>query len=102
MSGASGSVIGIRLLEVLRDLHIETHLVITKWAEATLHLETQQPIKEIRSLASTVHSIGNQASPIASGSYPTEGLIIAPLVMKNLKHVLYGLPSDLLCHAANL
>jgi 4-hydroxy-3-polyprenylbenzoate decarboxylase len=47
MSGASGSVIGIRLLEVLRDLHIETHLVITKWAEATLHLETQQQIKEM-------------------------------------------------------
>jgi 4-hydroxy-3-polyprenylbenzoate decarboxylase len=102
MSGASGSVIGIRLLEVLRDLHIETHLVITKWAEATLHLETQQQIKEIRSLASTVHSIGNQASPIASGSYPTDGMIIAPCSMKTLAHIRYGLSDDLLCRAADV
>ena len=102
MSGASGAVIGIRLLEAMRDLDVETHLILTKWAEATINLETQQNAREVRPLASAVHSITNQASPLASGSYPVDAMVIAPCSMKTLAHIRYGLADDLLCRAADV
>ncbi|GHO50996.1 UbiX family flavin prenyltransferase [Ktedonospora formicarum] len=102
MSGASGAIIGIRLLETLHDLHIETHLILTKWAEATIKLETWQNAKDLTCLATTVHSVSNQAATISSGSFVADGMIIVPCSMKTLAHIRHGLADDLLCRAADV
>jgi flavin prenyltransferase len=69
ISGASGAIVGVRLLEALKAMQVETHLVLTPWAEATIKLETGQKAKDVAALATCVHNIANQAASIASGSF---------------------------------
>lgn len=102
ITGASGSILGIRLLQALRSLDVETHLVLSRWAKATLLHETALPVSEVENLASVVHASDNQAASISSGSFKTDGMVVAPCSMKTLAAVRTGYSDNLLCRAADV
>lgn len=103
ISGSSAPIYGIRLLEVLKDLPgIETHLVLSAAAEQTIRLETDWTADRVRGLADRVHDCNDLAAPISSGSFPTNGMIIAPCSMKTLSAVAHSLSTDLLTRAADV
>lgn len=102
ITGASGAIFGVRTLEALQSLGVETHLVMSRWARATLLQETGWPYERVESLASTVHSGDNQAAPISSGSFKTDGMIIAPCSMKTLAAIRLGYSDNLLTRAADV
>src|SRR5258708_1434837 len=82
MTGATGAAIGIRLLEVLSALGVETHLVLTRWARATIEMETGNTVGQVQALAARSYGHQEQAAPISSGSFRTDGMIVAPCSMK--------------------
>jgi flavin prenyltransferase len=102
ITGASGAIFGIRTLEVLRTLNVETHLVTTRWAKTTIAHETSYTLEQVEALASYVHNGDNQAAPISSGSFSTDGMIIAPCSMKTLAAVRVGYSDTLVCRAADV
>lgn len=102
ITGASGIVYGIRLLEALKGLGIESHLVMSKAAELTLSLETDRKAEEVRALAAVCHPIGNIGASIASGSFRTLGMIVAPCSVKTLAEIATGVTSNLLTRAADV
>jgi flavin prenyltransferase len=102
ISGASGAIYGVRILEALKECGVETHLILSSWAEKTIKIETPYSIDEVKALASYVHSSSNQAAIISSGSFLTDGMIIAPCSMKTLASVSYGLADNLLSRAADV
>jgi len=102
MSGASGVIYGVRLLEVLRALAIETHLVVTRAAKLTLSHETDLALEQVRGLASAYHPVGALDAPIASGSFRADGMIVAPCSIRCLSSIASGITSDLLTRAADV
>jgi 4-hydroxy-3-polyprenylbenzoate decarboxylase len=102
ISGASGAIYGVRLLEALRDLDIERHLVMTEAAEITLAHETDFKVKEVQALASAVYRPGDIAAPISSGSFPTLGMIVAPCSVGTLSEIALGGAHNLLTRAADV
>lgn len=102
ITGATGAVYAIRILAILRQLNIETHLVMSKWAIATLKYEAATTAAEICRLASKVYSFKDLAAPIASGSFIHDGMIIVPCSMKTLAAVRIGICDDLITRAADV
>jgi 4-hydroxy-3-polyprenylbenzoate decarboxylase len=102
ISGASGAIYGARLLELLRPLPIETHLVMSRSAEMTLALETDLKPADLRARADVAHAIGDLAAPISSGSFPTIGMIIAPCSIRSMAEIATGATSTLLTRAADV
>ena len=102
ITGASGVVYGIRLLERLQDTDIETHLVISKAGEMTLAYETDMKTKELRELASVSHAIGDVGAACSSGSFETMGMIIAPCSMRSLAEIATGVTTSLLTRSAEV
>jgi flavin prenyltransferase len=102
ISGASGVTYGVRLLEMLRDLPVETHLVMTKPAEVTLAHETGRKVAEVQALATRTHAVGDIAAPIASGSFRTLGMIVAPCSIRSMSEIAHGTTSTLLTRAADV
>ncbi|MBM68806.1 MAG: 3-octaprenyl-4-hydroxybenzoate carboxy-lyase [Haliea sp.] len=102
ISGASGIVYGVRALAMLRDCGVETHLVITKSAELTLHHELDMSLDEIKALATEVHPIRNVGASIASGSFRTGGMLIAPCSVRTMAEIATGVTSTLLTRAADV
>lgn len=102
ISGASGVIYGVRMLELLRDKDIETHLVMSKSAEMTLAYETDLKPKEVKALASVSHPIGDIGASISSGSFPTMGMVIAPCSIKTMSEIASGVTSSLLSRAADV
>ena len=102
ISGASGAVYGVRLLEALRQAGVETHLVMTKSAEVTLAYETDVKVKDVHGRADVVHAIGDMAAAISSGSFRTLGMVVAPCSMRSLAEIAYGTTSSLLTRAADV
>ena len=103
ISGATGAIYGIRLLEVLRMMgHIETHLVMSRVARLNIEIETDYTPGQVESLADKVHNISNQAAPISSGSFKTDGMVIAPCSMKSLSAVVHSTSNSLLTRAADV
>ncbi|BCJ88386.1 non-oxidative hydroxyarylic acid decarboxylases subunit B [Effusibacillus dendaii] len=102
MSGATGAIFGIRMLEELKAQGVETHLVMSKWAEATIRLETSHSVEEVKKLASYTYSPMDQAAPISSGSFRVDGMVIAPCSMKTLASIRTGYAGDLLGRAADV
>jgi 4-hydroxy-3-polyprenylbenzoate decarboxylase len=90
------------MLEELKKLEIETHLIISKWAETTIQLETNYSLTDIKEMASQVHSINNLAASISSGSYRVDGMIIAPCSMKTLAGIRTGFSEGLIGRAADV
>ncbi|HAN69301.1 MAG TPA: 3-octaprenyl-4-hydroxybenzoate carboxy-lyase [Halieaceae bacterium] len=102
ISGASGIVYGVRALELLRDCGVETHLVITKSAELTLHHELDMPLDALKALATEVHPIRNVGASIASGSFRTAGMLVAPCSVRTMAEIATGVTSSLLTRAADV
>ena len=103
MSGASGVIYGIRLLEILKTLpDVETHLVLSNGAKLNVALETDWQAKDVEALADVVHSDQNLAATIASGSYQTDGMIIVPCAMKTLSGVVNSYADNLVVRAADV
>lgn len=102
ISGASGIIYGIKLLETLKNLNVETHLIITKAAELTRAYETNYTSKAVKALANVYYSINDIGAPIASGSYKTSGMIIAPCSMNSLGQIAVGTGANLLTRAADV
>jgi 4-hydroxy-3-polyprenylbenzoate decarboxylase len=102
ISGASGVIYGVRLLQVLKELPVETHLVMTRTAEVTLAHETDLKASDVRRLADVAYRIDDLAAAISSGSYRTIGMIVAPCSMRSLSEIAHGITSNLLTRAADV
>src|SRR6202049_1695698 len=102
ISGASGVVYGARLLELLRPLAVESHLVMSRSAEVTLALETALKPADLRAHADVVHAIGDLAAPISSGSFPTLGMVVAPCSIRSMAEIATGVTTTLLSRAADV
>lgn len=102
ISGASGIVYGVRALQLLRECDVETHLVMSKSAELTLHHELDMSLAEVRALASEVHPVKNVGASIASGSFITAGMLVAPCSIRSMSEIATGVTSTLLTRAADV
>jgi 4-hydroxy-3-polyprenylbenzoate decarboxylase len=102
ISGASGVIYGARLLELLRPLAVETHLVMSRAAEVTLALETDLKPAAVRARADVVHAIGDMAAPISSGSFRTMGMVVAPCSIRSMAEIASGATTTLLTRAADV
>jgi flavin prenyltransferase len=102
ISGASGVIYGARLLELLRKLPVEIHLVVSRSAEIALALETDLKPADLRARADVAHAIGDMAAPIASGSFQTLGMIIAPCSIRSMSEIATGVTTTLLTRAADV
>ncbi len=103
ISGASGAIYGIRLLEVLRGVaEIETHLVMSSAARQTIALETDYSPAAVEALADVTYRINDIAAAISSGSYPTIGMVVVPCSMKTLAGISFSLSDNLLLRAADV
>lgn len=102
ISGASGIIYGIRLLEILKQFDIETHLVVSKAAERTRALETDLTAKQLQELADVTYASTDFAASIASGSFKTMGMIVAPCSVKTVAEIAQGVTSSLLTRAADV
>src|SRR5215510_1674240 len=102
ISGASGAIYGVRLLEVLKGLPVETHLVMSKAAEMTLAYETDLKPDQVRALADVVHGFADVGAPIASGSFRAIGMVVAPCSVHSMAEIATGVTSNLLTRAADV
>ena len=102
ISGASGAVYGIRALQVLHEMGVETHLVLTKAALDTIRLETDYRKAEVEKLATKAYRIDDMTSRISSGSYHTDGMVVIPCSMKTLGGIASGYSDNLLLRAADV
>ena len=102
MTGATGAVYGIRVLETLRDLGVETHLIVSQWADTTIRTETDRRPDDVRKLATAVYEEGDLQAPPARGSFETAGMIVAPCSMRTLAAVANGLSDNLIQRAAEV
>jgi polyprenyl P-hydroxybenzoate/phenylacrylic acid decarboxylase-like protein len=102
ITGASGAIYGIRLLERLRELSVETHLVATRWSRVTIEDETPYSFADVKALADEVHAENDLAAPISSGSFQTLGMAIVPCTVKTLAAVATGFSHNLVSRAADV
>jgi len=102
ISGASGIVYGVRLLEALRDARVETHLVMTRSAQVTLAHELPLKVAAVQALASVTHRVDDIGASIASGSFLTMGMVVAPCSIRSLSEIATGVTSTLLTRAADV
>jgi 4-hydroxy-3-polyprenylbenzoate decarboxylase len=103
ISGASGAIYGLRLLERLRNHEdVETHLILTNSGQKTLYLETGKLAADVQSLADFSYPVGNIGSRLASGSFPTDAMVIAPCSIHTMSAIAYGISSNLVIRAADV
>jgi 4-hydroxy-3-polyprenylbenzoate decarboxylase len=102
ITGASGAIYGIRLLERLRELEVETHLIATSWARVTIEHETSYTFAQVKDLADVTYGEGDQAAAVSSGSFLTHGMVVAPCSTKTLAAIAHGFSHNLVCRAADV
>lgn len=102
MTGATGAIYGVRVLEILRELDVETHLIVSRWADATIRTETDRSPADVRALASVVHDEDDLGAAPASSALRTAGMIVAPCSMRTLAAVANGLSDNLIQRAADI
>ncbi|MEY4637302.1 MAG: UbiX related subunit of putative (de) carboxylase [Acidobacteriota bacterium] len=102
ITGASGSIYGVRLLEMLHGCGIETHLIMSRWGARTLVHETSYTPEQVNALASVVHPLTDQGATISSGSFVTMGMVIAPCSVRTLAAIAHGLGDNLIHRAADV
>src|SRR6202012_1303660 len=103
MTGATGAVLGVELLRRLQECpDVQTHLVLSRWARATIHLETGLSARDVEGLADVVFSWDEQTAAISSGSYRVEGMVIVPCSMKTLAAIRAGYADGLIARAADV
>jgi len=102
ITGATGTIFGVRLLQMLHGSGVETHLVVSKWAARTLAHETPYSLKNVQDLATQSYGIGAQGAAISSGSFVTMGMVIAPCSMRTLAAIAHGIGDNLIHRAADV
>src|ERR1700687_928962 len=102
MTGSTGAIFGVRMLEALKGSDVESHLIISKWAQRTLEHETHYTVEQVRSLASVVHSQGDMGASISSGSFITEGMVVIPCSVRTLGGIANGYGEHLVHRAADV
>ncbi len=102
MTGATGSIFGIRLLQALQQTEVETHLVVSKWAQRTIEHETGMTFDQVKAMATKVYSSGDMGASISSGSFFTDGMVIIPCSMRSLGSIAYGNGDHLVHRAADV
>lgn len=103
ISGATGAIFGIRLLEILKETQgVETHLIMSQWAMTTINEETNYSVQEVRDLADYYYSPKNLGAAITSGSFNVDGMVVAPCSMKTLASISVGLADNLITRAADV
>jgi 4-hydroxy-3-polyprenylbenzoate decarboxylase len=102
ITGASGTIYGVRILEALQDTGIETHLVMSRWGARTLVHETSYTPDQVQAMATVVHPINDQGASIASGSFVTMGMVIAPCSARTLAAIAHGYGDNLIHRAADV
>src|SRR5215207_2227829 len=102
LSGATGSIYGVRLLECLREAGVETHLVISRWGLRTLVHETSYSKERVEALATVAYAPGDMGAAISSGSFRTDGMVVAPCSAKTLAAIAHGVGDHLIHRAADV
>ena len=102
MTGSTGAVYGIRALEVLKKMGVETHLIVSRWAEKCIAMETRHDTDYVRSLASRVYDDDNMAAGVSSGTFRTDGMMVTPCSMKTLSSIASGYDENLISRAAGV
>jgi 4-hydroxy-3-polyprenylbenzoate decarboxylase len=102
ITGATGTIFGIRVLEMLRDTDVETHLVLSRWAARALVHETSYTVDQVTALATRVYPLTDQGAPISSGSFLTMGMVVVPCSMRTLAAIAHGLGDNLIHRAADV
>ena len=102
MTGATGTIYGVRVLEALREAGVATHFVMSKWGARTLTHETTYTVEQVNALATEVHAVGDLGAPISSGSFVTLGMIVAPCSMRTLAAIANGFGDNLIHRAADV
>ena len=102
ITGSSGVIYGIKLLYFLKKSEIETHIVLSKWAEKNIEIETDESVVEVKKLASFEYKENDMAASISSGSFKTDGMIIIPCSMKTLASIANGYDDNLISRAASV
>ena len=102
MTGSTGAIFGVRMLEALKGSEVETHLIISKWAQRTLEHETHYTVEDVRALANVVHSPGDMGAEISSGSFKTEGMAVMPCSVHTLAGIANGYGEHLVHRAADV
>jgi len=102
LTGATGTIYGVRVLELLRNNGVETHLIMSKWAARTLLHETSCSQEDVQRLATHVHPITDQGASISSGSFVTDGMIVVPCSVRTLAAIAHGLSDNLIHRAADV
>jgi flavin prenyltransferase len=102
ITGASGSIFGVRLLEMLQESGIETHLIMSRWGARTLVHETSYTPEQVNALATVVHPLTDQGATLSSGSFVTMGMVIAPCSVRTLAAIAHGLGDNLIHRAADV
>jgi len=102
ISGASGVIYGLRTLEILHSMKIETHVVLSQWGEKNIEIETDKTIEYVRSLSTALYRNDSLAAPISSGSFLHSGMIIVPCSMKTLASIANGYDDTLISRAAGV
>lgn len=102
ITGATGAIFGVRLLEALKAAQVETHLVLSKWGQQTVEHETGLSLADLQQRAAVVHGTGNMAATISSGSFHTDGMIIAPCSMRTVGAIAHSNGDNLVHRAADV
>ena len=102
MTGATGAIFGVRILEALKDCDVESHLVISNWARRTIEHETPYTVKQVCALANVYHNSANMAAKISSGSFITDGMVVIPCSMRTLSGIAHGYGEHLIHRAADV
>ena len=102
ISGASGAIYGIKLLEALRNAGVETDLILSHWAKETIRIETDYPVEEVIGMADHYHDINDLGAAVSSGSYRHQGMVVAPCSMKTLAGIAGGMENNLIIRAAGV
>lgn len=102
ITGATGSILGIRLLQALHSAHVETHLVVSKWGARTLVHETSYTLEQVQQMATSSYSPNDQGAALSSGSFLTNGMVVAPCSMRTLAAIANGQGDHLIHRAADV
>jgi 4-hydroxy-3-polyprenylbenzoate decarboxylase len=102
ITGATGTVFGVRLLEMLQETDVETHLIMSRWAARTLVLETSYTVEQVEALATRVYPLTDQGAAVSSGSFLTLGMVVVPCSMRTLAAIAHGLGDNLIHRAADV
>jgi 4-hydroxy-3-polyprenylbenzoate decarboxylase len=102
ITGATGAILGIRLLQRLAEFGVERHLIVSAWGARTISHETEYDIGQVRELADVTHKVNDLGATLSSGSFITRGMIIAPCSVKTLAAIATGLAADLIARAADV